>query len=299
MLLGDHPKTASSLKELAKILIAMGQLTEATQLLEKVLYIQQSTRGNQNVMVAASLNNLGGVYWRMNRLEEALPLLEQSVGIYQKFPSDSPADYATALNTLATIYQIKNQSAEAAKMLEQTLQINQQMLEAHPFTVRSFNNLAVLDLELNRANEAEELLRKAVNMNQQVLGTTHPTAILTHNNLARLLMLKGDQADAFNSLRSAEKAVEDYVRYVLPGLTPTQISERLTRQPLVNGYLLSLCQLTNGADNDFCRAASAAIQRSKQFHRSKNGQSGEKWQKQYDPYPSFYIKCYSAHTKLL
>jgi tetratricopeptide (TPR) repeat protein len=81
----DHPNAAIHLNNLAELLRAMKQLTEAEPLLRRALAISEQGYGPDHPNVAIHLNNLASLLQATNRFTEAEPLMRRVVTIFLKF----------------------------------------------------------------------------------------------------------------------------------------------------------------------------------------------------------------------
>ena len=193
----DHPDTASSLYNLARLYRAQGRLAEAGPLYVRALAIQERILGPDHPDTARSLNNLAGLYRARGRLAEAAPLYVRALAIRERvFGPDHP-ETARSLNDLAGLYRAQGRLAEAAPLYVRALAIQERVLGPdHPDTARSLNNLAGLYRVQGRLAEAAPLYVRALAIRERVLGPDHPNTASSLNNMALLYRAQGRLAEA-------------------------------------------------------------------------------------------------------
>ena len=75
----NHPRVATDLNNLAKLLQTTDRLAEADPLMRRALKIDEASYGKDHPDVARNLNNLAGLLRVTNRLAEADPLMRRSL----------------------------------------------------------------------------------------------------------------------------------------------------------------------------------------------------------------------------
>jgi Tfp pilus assembly protein PilF len=83
-------------------------------------------------------------------------------------------------------------------------------------TATVLNNLGEAAVRQQRLDEAEPLLRKALMIRQEVLGADHPSTGNSLNNVAGLLMSKGEKAEAASMFKQSLE-ITRLVRHFQPG----------------------------------------------------------------------------------
>jgi tetratricopeptide (TPR) repeat protein len=193
----EHLDTATSLNNLALLLLDQGALAEARPLLERALAIREKQLGPEHPDTATSLNNLADLLRAQSALAEARPLYERALAISEKQLGPEHPDTATSLNNLAGLFQAQGALAEARPLYERALAVSEKQLgPEHPDTAASLNNLAGLLQAQGAHAEARPLLERALAISEKQLGPAHPVTAMSLNNLAALLRDQGAHAEA-------------------------------------------------------------------------------------------------------
>jgi len=82
-----------------------GQYSKAIPVAEKILAIQQSRLGPDDLSLATWLSNLGELYRNQGRYADAEPVLRRSLAIREKVLGQDHLDVGQSLNNLAMLYQ--------------------------------------------------------------------------------------------------------------------------------------------------------------------------------------------------
>jgi len=189
----EHPHTALSLNNLARLLQDQGDLAGARPLLERVLAIL----GPEHRNTATSLNNLALLLQEQGDLADARPLFERALAVHEKMLGPEHPHTVLSLNNLAALLQDQGDLAGARPLFERALALREKVLgPEHPGTASSLNNLAFLLQDQGDLARARPLFRRALAIHEKVLGPAHPHTALSLNNLAVLLQEKGDLAEA-------------------------------------------------------------------------------------------------------
>jgi tetratricopeptide (TPR) repeat protein len=197
MLGSEHPDTATSLNNLARLLHDQGDLAGARPLLERALAINAKALGAEHRRTANSLNNLAFLLKDQNDLSGARPLYERALAIYEKVLGPEDAATATSLNNLARLLHKMGDLAAAQPLCERALAIRQKVLgPEHPDTSNSLNSLATLLHDIGDLEGARPLHERALAIREKVFGPEHPVTGESLHNLAVLLKNQGDFAKA-------------------------------------------------------------------------------------------------------
>jgi tetratricopeptide (TPR) repeat protein len=200
----DHPDTATSLSDLARLCQTQGKYEPAKTLNERALAVREKILGPEHPDTATSLNNLAGLYQDQGRYAEAEPLYRRALEIKEKALGPEHPNTGTSLNNLALLYDNQGRYAEAELLCRRALEITEKALgPEHPDTAMSLNNLAGLCQDQGRHGEAEPLLRRALAISEKALGPEHPDTTMSLNNLAMLYQDQGRLGEAEPLLRRA------------------------------------------------------------------------------------------------
>ena len=193
----EHPRTAQSLNNLARLLQAQGDLAGARPLLERALAICERALGPEHPRTATTLNNLAGLLRAQGDLTGARPLFERALAIREKALGPEHPDTATSLNDVANLLQAQGDLAAARPLLERAQAVYEKALgPEHPWTAQSLNNLAGLLQAQRDFAGARPLFERALAIMEKALGPEHPDTAQSLNNLAGLLRDQGNLAGA-------------------------------------------------------------------------------------------------------
>jgi tetratricopeptide (TPR) repeat protein len=193
----DHPGTATSLNNLAKLYDSQGKYAEAEPLYKRALTIREKAFGADDPDTATSLNNLAELYRAQGKYAEAEPLFKRALAIVEKELGAGHPDTAISLNNLAFLYASQGKYAEVEPLLKRALAIFEKSLGSdHPDTAASLNNLAELYRAQGKYGEAEPLFKRALAIDEKALGADHPGVATDLNNLAELYRAQGRYSEA-------------------------------------------------------------------------------------------------------
>ena len=199
----DNPVLATSLNNLAGVLLETDRQTEAEPLLRRALAINEKHFG-EDMNVAVSLNNLGRLLQTRDRLDEAEPLFRRCLVISEKCQENDNPNVARTLNNLGNLLRATNRLSEAEILIRQALDINERIFgNNHPRVAEDLSSLAVVLKDTNQVVEAEVLQRKALAIDEETLGAEHPNIASRLSNLAMLLKETGRLDEAEPLIRRA------------------------------------------------------------------------------------------------
>jgi tetratricopeptide (TPR) repeat protein len=222
----EHPLTAQSLHDLARVLSYLNDFSGARPLLERALAIREKVLGAEHPLTVQSLNDLARVLRYQNDFSGARPLLERALAIREKTLGADHPDTAMSLNNLARFLQARGDTLEARQLLERGLSICEKALgPRHPNTASSLNNLGLLLRAQGEQAKALPLFERALAIYESTLGPEHPTANRVRSNAARVYLALGNPTVALNfaqaALLSHEKILgtNHYLTTVSAGVT--------------------------------------------------------------------------------
>jgi tetratricopeptide (TPR) repeat protein len=196
--------TTQLMNDLALLLNAKAQHSEAEPLFRRALLIDEKVFGPEDLTVAVDLNNLAQLLRNTNRHAEAEPLISRVVEIFEVKLGPRHPHLATALDNLAQLLQVTGRFAAAEPLYRQALEINENALGPdHPHIAIALNNLALLLKDTNRLAEAEPLIERALAINEKRYGLAHPSVATSLGNLAQLLQDTNRLAEAEPLMRRA------------------------------------------------------------------------------------------------
>jgi CHAT domain-containing protein/tetratricopeptide (TPR) repeat protein len=220
-----HPEVATSLHNLAWLLLENGDYTEAKSLFTRALQIREQSFGPNGLEVAATLNGLGyllylsGDYAAARRLHErALQIREQKLGPIHP-------TVAQSLHNMGLVFHHGlGDYAGARSLHERALQIREQKLgPIHPTVAQSLTRLADVLRDTGNYAAARPLYERALQIREQERGSSHAHVASTLYSLAILHYATGDFAGA---RRLHERALQ--IREQAYGPTHPAVAQSLT-----------------------------------------------------------------------
>ncbi len=181
----EHPNTAASYNNLARVYEDQGEYKKAEELYEKSLQIRESVLGENHLDTATTYNDLASVYDRLGKCKKAEELYEKCLQIREDVLGENHLDTATTYNNMAVMYKRQREYEKAEKLYEKSLRTRKSVLgENHIVTANSYNNMAVMYRDQGEYKKAEELYEKCLRIRESVLGENHPDTARSYNNLA-------------------------------------------------------------------------------------------------------------------
>jgi tetratricopeptide (TPR) repeat protein len=189
----DHPDTAWSLNNLARVLHDQGDLPAARTLHERALSSFEARLGANHPDTARSLNNLANVLHDQGDLSAARTLHERALSIRETRLGPEHPDTALSLNSLAIVLHDQGDLDAARSLYERALSIRETRLGAdHLHTARSLHNLANVLRAQGDLSAARTLHERALSIRETRLGPDHPDTATSLNNLAAVLHAQGE-----------------------------------------------------------------------------------------------------------
>ena len=205
----DHPLTAQSLGDLARVFSYQNDFSFARPLLERALAIREKVLGPDDPATAQSLGDLARVLRYQNNFSGARPLLERALAIREKTLGADHPDTAKSLNNLARFLQATGDMLGARELLKRGLAICEKALGPHHYhTAASLNNLGLLLRAQDEHGKALPLFERALVIYEAALGPEHPTTNRVRSNAARVYLALGNPAVALGLAKSALQSHE-------------------------------------------------------------------------------------------
>jgi eukaryotic-like serine/threonine-protein kinase len=200
----SHPDVASSMDDLAALMLEKGDYAAAEPLFRDALAMNRRLLGERNAAVATNLDNIALLRKSQARYAEAESLSRASLSMKRDLSGENSANFAAGLGNLAALLQAQGKYAEAEPLARDALRIQRATLGTnHPDVASSLNNLASLLQAQSKYAEAEPLLREALAMEKTLYGDQHPSIPETMNNLAVVLDYQGKYSEAEPTYRQA------------------------------------------------------------------------------------------------
>ncbi|MDT8388075.1 MAG: tetratricopeptide repeat protein [Thiogranum sp.] len=120
---GDDLKLALVLDELGIIYLAQNRYSEAEELLERSLVIQEQALGTIHPSLARGLNDLAGLAMKNGRFDDAEQRLKRALHLLETGAGADARDTAMAMHNLGDFYSNQKRFSEAAAMYRRTAQV--------------------------------------------------------------------------------------------------------------------------------------------------------------------------------
>jgi tetratricopeptide (TPR) repeat protein len=193
----EDRSTASTLNNLACVLMQQDDLAGARPLFERAQGILEKTLGPEHPDTAAYLANLANVVKDQGDLAGSRPLFERALAIHEKACGPEHPDTARSLQYLANLNEEQGDLAGAQALTERAIAILEKVVgRESPDTAASLHNLAHIFEVQGKLAEARALGERAVAIYEKVLGGEHPHTALSLHTLAHILETEGQLARA-------------------------------------------------------------------------------------------------------
>ena len=208
----DAIETATSLNNLANLLLHLEDYALAEKLFRRALIIQQKQFGMDHVDTASTLNGLGQIFMKRGQLANARKCLEQTVTVFRKTYGTDHLKTAMALSNLGNLLSEIGEFERARTCLDESLEINRR-LRGHgaPENLRTLNNLAHLLNKQGNVTLAESTLRDAVRASDR-LNEGHPLRRVVRDNLIQFLQDVAQQDIARKDFDAARKRYDEALK---------------------------------------------------------------------------------------
>ena len=186
-----------SLRALAVVLQAQGQVTEAEVLFRETLAMQRKLFGSVHERVAVGECNLGVALQQQGKFSEAETRFREALNIRTTLFGKKHRLVAQTECRLAEVLGRQGKVEPAESLFREALAMQKELLgPEHADTADTLSRLAVLVGQQGRVGEAEALDREALRMLKNLFGEENPKVIFELNNLAALLRDQGRPAEA-------------------------------------------------------------------------------------------------------
>lgn len=183
--MGDKERIASSLSNLASLLMTGGRLELAENYLLRSVALERELHSDDKL--AIRLGMLAEVYTKMKRPEKALPLAKEALDIDQRGGREAKA--AIRMSQYGNALVCLGRSQEALPHLLEALRLHRKH-ENFSSEAITLATLGMAENELHHSAEAEGYLRQCIEVAQRV-GVVQPL-MTAHMELSRLYNAKGD-----------------------------------------------------------------------------------------------------------
>ena len=171
----DAGQTAESAElEYAKlcdisVFLGFDDLTDALQVLNQGLTINEKVYGKDHLATAACYNNIGAVMKAMGDNYDALEMLIQGLATFEKvFGKEHPAT-ATAYTNIGSVMQAMGNNVGALEMYNRGLAIRENVYgKEHPDTAESYSNIWLLYQAMGNTVDALKMPNQGLAINEKV-----------------------------------------------------------------------------------------------------------------------------------
>lgn len=192
----DHPDTLTAAQALGVALTKLGRPAEALALHEDVSERRARTLGAGDEDTMISRGKTADALQSAGRFEEAAVRFRELVQDADRAFGVNSEEAAIARNNLAATEFQLGHAEEAAGLFRAVLAAVADKPDQKGFAAGVRNNLATVLFGLEEYHEAGELLRDSVVEREHLLGPDHPDTIQSVANLARVLAVDGNRAEA-------------------------------------------------------------------------------------------------------
>jgi tetratricopeptide (TPR) repeat protein len=199
-----HPSIAIRQSNLALVLMDLGELEEARDLLRKALASDEHSYAAGHPSIAISQSNLASVLEDLGELEEARDLLRKALASDERSYAPGHPSIARRQSNLATVLKDLGELEEARELLRKALASDERSYApGHPSIAIRQSNLAAVLQDLGELEEARDLLREALASDERTHAPGHPSIAVDQSNLAMVLQDLGELEEARDLLRTA------------------------------------------------------------------------------------------------
>ena len=204
----EHAQTAKALTNLARAMLALGDVEKAEPLLRRAIHIQEQSLDTDHPDMARTLAVMGGYHQGRGDLRSAEPYFQRALDIRERVLG---ADHALTLGTLDNLAHVMlelGQLDAAEALSRRVLAARERSVGAeHPDAAFALTALGEVLAKKGDHAGAEPLIRRALLAQQKALAADHPDIGLSKWHLAETLRGLGRQHEA---LPLAQQALEGW-----------------------------------------------------------------------------------------
>jgi eukaryotic-like serine/threonine-protein kinase len=196
----------ANIGELASVVDAQGEYTEAFRLGEQAVAGSIALYGADHPRVAVFLGNLAHAAEGLGDLDAAATHYRRALAIKEAVTGPDSASTATTLNNLGVVEMSRGRVDDAERAFERALAIRERVLgRDHGYVATTLGNLAAVRRARGRFAEALAMLDRALAIKLAEYGPAHASVAVTLSGIAHLMAATGDLAGA---LRHHQRALE-------------------------------------------------------------------------------------------
>jgi class 3 adenylate cyclase/tetratricopeptide (TPR) repeat protein len=184
----DHPETARSLTNLARVMLMQRGVETAEPLLRRAIDIQERSLGAEHPDTARTLAVLGGCYEGRGDMLAAEPYYRRALEIRERVLGNEHPLTVGTLDNLAKVTLELGRLDEAERLARRALAADERSFGPdHPNTACAMTALAEVLAKKGDFGAAEPMIRRALAVQQEHLPPDHPDTGLSMWHLAETL----------------------------------------------------------------------------------------------------------------
>lgn len=192
---GNDMIIASTYSELASVLFAQGNVSEAKKLYKNALKTVREVLGDMHPDYVVYLTNAGIFYMEIGELDEAQTLLDEALQKGKLAHGNEAFELHYIYNTIGNVYLKNGDFKSAEESFQKSLRtLKNTVGEEHPDYATTVNSLGVLYYELGNYDKAEKYYSEALPIYKKIFGKEHPQYATICNNIGSLYMKMGGEA---------------------------------------------------------------------------------------------------------
>jgi CHAT domain-containing protein/tetratricopeptide (TPR) repeat protein len=214
--LGEHPRLATCLMDLALFHTNRGDYPRAMSELQRALEISDKTLSPDEFAAIAIVNNLGDLYVTMKDYDRAQPLVERAVRDIERTLGPDNFRVSTPLLNLGVIARERGDYAKSLEHLQRAYAIR-----AKAYGKENTESASLL-ISIGNVYHAQKNYPDALAVYQQAYDTLEKTAgpyhnvtLMAMNSLARTLAASGDLPAALERRAAVEHALDRAIGFNL------------------------------------------------------------------------------------
>ena len=179
--------TGMLLNQVGIFLKEKAEFTEAKEMFERALRIDEKVFGPNHPTVATRVNNLGGILESLGDLKGAKEHYERVLRIDEVAYGPEHPKVATGINNMGGVLELLGNLNDAKEHYERALRIDEAAYGSeHPKVAPFVNNLGGILESLGDLKGAKEHYERALQIVTKCLGEDHPNTVAVKENLEAL-----------------------------------------------------------------------------------------------------------------
>ncbi len=189
---------ASTLRDIAAVLLAKGEVAAAKPLVQRALTLIGRTKGPEDLHIIQSRQLLANILVKTGEYGRAETELRRALRVARDALGAEHPDLASLHGSLAATFVFRGMGDRAEQEIRRAVDLKTPALGSdHPEVLTLCGHLATILSTQGRLDEAEQEHRRVLDLRRKVLGPAHSSVAESHNNLAVVLDKQGrfDEAE--------------------------------------------------------------------------------------------------------